>query len=718
MTQEVAYFALLAVIVNLSVVALHVLRERITLGPLFALAGALTLLLWQFLYLGWWITWHGLNINGPVQAIVPALVGGAVLCYALDGLRTARAYLLVVAVSAAIAFGAAQYRSGLALLVPLPYSIVFSPEVHLALAIAVVGGGAIAMVAFELLRRLTLAAAPPLAVLIGVIGGGGLRALVEYGGPVGWLSFRGEAAELILAAALTALVLLPHWLWAIRRHGTMPVRSLRDLLSFWKRAESSLREAQEDVVNARRTISELRSLNTRLAESERLREYQMQNSPFGIVHATSEFLVTRGNRAAGEILGCDPAMLPGQDLGALLARQGIDPGLLPALAATPSGQVVQSAVAGAETRAYELQSTALEDHQGRPVAYTILIKDVTERERANRRRLVGARVRGLHETGRVIAHDFSNLILGAQSQLETLDAALAGGDVATAQRASALVVRSLAHGREMLAQLGAGQVLARPELRSIDLASLATEALDVCAHGATRKGVRLTFTEPAGPIYVEADATQILRVMTNLVNNAVRATPKGRAVELGVFADGSGGSVFVSDEGEGMSEAQIARAFDPEYSTKEGGQGGLGLAISYLIVDAHGGAIRLVRGPRGGLVATFWLPGAAAPAVQEDLAGKRVVIWLGSPEHASAAATRLEDLGAEAAEVLSGDELRALLAEQPGAWTALADASTRDSIAAVASIPVALLETGAAAGSDAVAELAVAALREKLAAGA
>ena len=682
LTREILYFALLALLVNLSVVGLHAVRERITLGPLFALAGALTLLLWQFLQLGWWITWGVLHLNAAVLAIVPALVAGAALCYALDGLRTARAYLVVVAASALVAFGAAVFREGLARFVPLPYAISYAPIAHLALAAAIVGGGVVAVVAFELSRRASLLAALPLGIFAGVGAAAAARAFVEYGWSVGAVSFAGEGPELVLASGLTVLIAFPHWASSVRRRGTVPARSLRELLSFWKRAESSLREAREDIVNAQRTISELRKLNTELAESERLRDYQMMNSPFGMLYTDPAGRIVKANRAAGDLLGREPAALAGQDLAAALAARGIAALRLDALAASSAERLVQVAGDGDEARSYELQATLLADYRQRPAGYSVLVKDVTERERAARRRLIGERVRGVHETGRVITHDISNLIIGTQSHLHSLEAALADANVREAGRALGLANRALAHGREMLNQLGAGQVFARPDLRAVDLARLIAEAIEVCEPGARKKRVKLQYAQGGVPYFIEADATQIVRVLTNLINNAARASPAAGKVKIEVAPDAAGVTVSVSDRGEGMSEAQIARAFDPGYSTKESGQGGLGLAITYLIVDAHGGSIRLERRRRGGLAAHVWLPAAPAPAEAVDLGGARFAVWLANLDSSAAVASRLEAAGAEVAEVQSAEELATFATSGEGACRVLTDRAEAEQQAA------------------------------------
>jgi signal transduction histidine kinase len=117
---------------------------------------------------------------------------------------------------------------------------------------------------------------------------------------------------------------------------------------------------------------------------------------------------------------------------------------------------------------------------------------------------------------------------------------------------------------------------------------------------------------------VIADAAQLQQVVTNLVVNAVQATPESGVVqihlrtanesprdsELGVSrAVRPYVCIVVSDRGTGMNEQTLERIFEPFFTTKDIGEGtGLGLAVAYGIVQEHGGFItvesKLAEGSR------------------------------------------------------------------------------------------------------------------------
>ncbi len=134
---------------------------------------------------------------------------------------------------------------------------------------------------------------------------------------------------------------------------------------------------------------------------------------------------------------------------------------------------------------------------------------------------------------------------------------------------------------------------------------------------------------PSAPIAshleVEADDAQLQQVLTNLVINAIHASPAGSTVELGVRAIDQvapahvGSSVAswlaidVRDHGIGMDAATCDRIFEPFYTTKDVGEGtGLGLSVSWGIIREHGGWIAVDSEPGEGSTFTVYLPRGAA----------------------------------------------------------------------------------------------------------
>ena len=108
------------------------------------------------------------------------------------------------------------------------------------------------------------------------------------------------------------------------------------------------------------------------------------------------------------------------------------------------------------------------------------------------------------------------------------------------------------------------------------------------------------------------DRAQIEQVLINLLKNAHESGSAPDAIELGVTPRGREIRIDVRDRGSGMSEAVLANALLPFYSTKRSGSG-LGLALAREIVEAHGGRVQLSNRADGGLTVTLVLPQPAAP---------------------------------------------------------------------------------------------------------
>lgn len=103
------------------------------------------------------------------------------------------------------------------------------------------------------------------------------------------------------------------------------------------------------------------------------------------------------------------------------------------------------------------------------------------------------------------------------------------------------------------------------------------------------------------------DRAQIEQALINLLKNAHESGGDAGAVELAIEHRGQELRIEVRDRGPGMSEAVLAQALVPFYSTKRSGTG-LGLALVREIAEAHGGRVNLVNRPGGGLAVTLILP--------------------------------------------------------------------------------------------------------------
>ena len=164
-------------------------------------------------------------------------------------------------------------------------------------------------------------------------------------------------------------------------------------------------------------------------------------------------------------------------------------------------------------------------------------------------------------------------------------------------RATRLVEQLLALARQEGAGEGAERV-------SLDLTALARNALADAEPEAARHAIALTLDAPTAHVVLRADEAALAVLLRNLLGNALRHTPPGGQVRVGVREEASVIDLTVEDSGPGIAPDERARVLDRFYRVPgtPGHGSGLGLAIVRAIAERHGAALTLDASPTlGGL---------------------------------------------------------------------------------------------------------------------
>ena len=222
-----------------------------------------------------------------------------------------------------------------------------------------------------------------------------------------------------------------------------------------------------------------------------------------------------------------------------------------------------------------------------------------------------------------ISHDLHTPLANVQGYVETLLLAGDGLDAAarelhlrTAMRHLKRLHRRIADLFE-LSKLDAGQVA--PRLEAFRLGELLQDVVQDGQLAASERGVRLTLADSVdAQARVRADIGLIERVLQNLVDNALRHTPRGGAVTLAIERDGPDAlRVAVIDTGSGIAREDLPHIFERYWRADDaplrpghGASAGLGLAIVKRILDLHGSAVRVDSDPARGTRFEFSLPQA------------------------------------------------------------------------------------------------------------
>jgi two-component system NtrC family sensor kinase len=213
-----------------------------------------------------------------------------------------------------------------------------------------------------------------------------------------------------------------------------------------------------------------------------------------------------------------------------------------------------------------------------------------------------------------VAHEINNPLTGVLTFTHML---LRRKDIGDDIR---LDLRKIAHATERVREIVKGlldfsrQTKLDPE--PLDVNRLVRSTISLVENQALVRGVTLKF-EPGEELpMLTLDRSQVESALLNIILNALDATEPGESITLstgvGIFANQGyrkGVEIAVIDSGCGIPPENLDKLFDPFFTTKQVGQGtGLGLAVSYGIVERHGGTIRVQSEVGRGSTFTIWLP--------------------------------------------------------------------------------------------------------------
>lgn len=210
------------------------------------------------------------------------------------------------------------------------------------------------------------------------------------------------------------------------------------------------------------------------------------------------------------------------------------------------------------------------------------------------------------------SHELRTPLTSVLANLELLQAALPGSAeegamVESALRSSRRMSR-LVSDLLLLARADAGRSGAR---RGCDLAEVTADA---AAEISPVLGGRLLGVWTEEPLEVEGNPDELHRMVVNLLDNAVRHTPNGTAIELRLRRQDADAVIEVADDGPGIPSQLRSQVFDrfvrgegPADTAGDGGSG-LGLAIVRAVAECHDGSVEAARSPEGGALFRVRLP--------------------------------------------------------------------------------------------------------------
>jgi len=249
-----------------------------------------------------------------------------------------------------------------------------------------------------------------------------------------------------------------------------------------------------------------------------------------------------------------------------------------------------------------------------------------------------------------VGHEVKNPINAMVVHLELLRAKLAGGafEPTGAQRHVEILADEM-HRLDRVVQTLAD--FSRPmdlDLREHDLRRVVEQVLDLAGAELREHSVHIESDAPPQPVLARVDGELMRQALLNLVLNAMQAMPAGGQVRVSVRREQRLAVIEIADNGAGIPAKVLPRIFDLYFTTKPTGSG-IGLAMTYRILQLHGGAMDVrsntdPESPERGTVFTLRIPITVAPASEGRKPPARLanVPALRNPAPSSAIATTIE----------------------------------------------------------------------------
>jgi two-component system nitrogen regulation sensor histidine kinase NtrY len=244
-------------------------------------------------------------------------------------------------------------------------------------------------------------------------------------------------------------------------------------------------------------------------------------------------------------------------------------------------------------------------------SFNQMIREVKE---ARDRIVYLEKVSGWQEFARRLAHEIKNPLTPIQLAIQELRRRVPDGVPELkkfVEDAAAMVEEEIAALTSLVDEFSQFARLPEVQPEQVELRGFLEEFL--VAYNRFEPDAEVVVEQPSEPVSALLDRVLMRRVLANLVTNAIQAAGAGHAkVWIRVKARDGGVEIRVADNGPGVAEENVARIFDPYFTTKSEGTG-LGLAIVKKIVLQHGGTIGAYRAAEGGAEMVLLLP-ATKPA--------------------------------------------------------------------------------------------------------
>ncbi len=359
-----------------------------------------------------------------------------------------------------------------------------------------------------------------------------------------------------------------------------------------------LQKTSEELDANRQNLAALRALNQNVVES----------IPSGLIALSPEGTVSFVNPAGSSILRREPREVIGRHISEIgFFRPEEWEEARRTIAAEGVVRVEKNNFRGdGDDNSIGYALTPLNTLEGTASGYTLIFQDLTDMKKLEAELRLKDRMAAVGELSAGIAHEIRNPLAAIAGSVQVLRKS-----TALSQQEQRLMSIILKESERLNKSIADFLRFVRPQEKrtaEFDIAASLSETLDLLANSPElRPDHRIERQIAPQSFTLAGDTDQIRQVFWNLARNAVQAMPLGGVLRVSTEVAPDTYRICFTDSGRGMSEIDQRRLFQPFRTNFPSGTG-LGMAISYRIVQEHGGRIDVASRPGTGTMITVSLP--------------------------------------------------------------------------------------------------------------